>query len=417
MPSRTRRAKGKAKGVIGVSTRRHGDGVEIRISDTGTGIPEAARGRIFDPFFTTKEVGKGTGQGLAIARSVVVDKHQGEISFETEMGRARPSSSGCRRAKPKTARLRPKMKKRILFVDDEAMILQGLQRMLRSMRAEWEMEFVESAEAALRLLDQKPFDVIVSDMRMPRMNGAELLAEVMKRHPTTVRLILSGYADKDLILKCVGSTHQYLAKPCDAESLKATVARASNLEDSLRNERLKSLVCQMNRLPSIPSLYMQVVEKASRADLGRRNWRNHRPGHWHDGPGPQAGQLRLLRPAPQLSSAEEAVAYLGLDTIKSLVLSMHAFSQFEKAETGALKIESVVEPQPASGQLAKAHLQTRRPGPQGRRRGVHRRHAPRHRQTGPGRQFAQGLHGGDAPGPIRIGASFGRTPGFRRQSR
>jgi PAS domain S-box-containing protein len=77
---------GKVKGIIGISTRAQGDKVEIRISDTGTGIPEAARGRIFDPFFTTKEVGKGTGQGLAIARSVVVDKHQGEITFETEMG-------------------------------------------------------------------------------------------------------------------------------------------------------------------------------------------------------------------------------------------------------------------------------------------------------------------------------------------
>jgi two-component system, NtrC family, sensor kinase len=75
------------KGVIGVSTRRQGDRVEIRISDNGTGIPEAARGRIFDPFFTTKEVGRGTGQGLAIARSVVVDKHHGEIFFETEMGK------------------------------------------------------------------------------------------------------------------------------------------------------------------------------------------------------------------------------------------------------------------------------------------------------------------------------------------
>jgi HD-like signal output (HDOD) protein len=232
------------------------------------------------------------------------------------------------------------MKKRILFVDDEAMVLQGLQRMLRSMRAEWEMEFVESAEAALRLLEQKPFDVIVSDMRMPRMNGAELLAEVMKRHPTTVRLILSGYADKDLILKCVGSTHQYLAKPCDAESLKATIARASNLEDSLRNERLKSLVCQMNRLPSIPSLYMQVVEKSSRPDasveeIGAIIGRDI---------GMTAQVLKLTNSAffglsRQFSSAQEAVAYLGLDTIKSLVLSIHAFSQFEKAETGSFKIE------------------------------------------------------------------------------
>ena len=234
------------------------------------------------------------------------------------------------------------MKKRILFVDDEAMVLQGLQRMLRSMRGEWEMEFVESAEAALALLAQKPFDVIVSDMRMPSMNGAELLAEVMKRHPTTVRLILSGYADKDLILKCVGSTHQYLAKPCDAESLKATIARASNLKDSLRNERLKTLVCQMNRLPSIPSLYMQVVDKASRSDtsvedIGRIIGRDI---------GMTAQVLKLTNSAffglsRQFSSAAEAVGYLGLDTIKSLVLSIHAFSQFERAENDALKIESL----------------------------------------------------------------------------
>jgi HD-like signal output (HDOD) protein len=234
------------------------------------------------------------------------------------------------------------MNKRILFVDDEAMILQGLQRMLRSMRAEWEMEFVESAEAALRLLDQKPFDVIVSDMRMPRMNGAELLTEVMQRHPATVRLILSGYADKDLILKCVGSTHQYLAKPCDTDSLKATIARASNLEDSFRNERLKALVRQMKHLPSIPTLYTQVVKKTSRADtsveeIGCLISRDMSM---------TAQVLKLANSAffglqQQLSNPEEAVAYLGLETIKSLVLSIHAFSQFEKAQTGAFKIESL----------------------------------------------------------------------------
>ncbi len=75
------------KGLIKISTRRKDDWVEIRISDTGTGIPEDARDRIFEPFFTTKEVGKGTGQGLAIVRNVVVDKHQGTIDFETEVGK------------------------------------------------------------------------------------------------------------------------------------------------------------------------------------------------------------------------------------------------------------------------------------------------------------------------------------------
>lgn len=75
------------KGRITVRTRAKDDVAEITISDTGTGIPEAIRSRIFDPFFTTKEVGKGTGQGLAIAHSVIANKHSGKVWFETEMGR------------------------------------------------------------------------------------------------------------------------------------------------------------------------------------------------------------------------------------------------------------------------------------------------------------------------------------------
>jgi signal transduction histidine kinase len=75
------------KGIIRVTTGRRGDSVLITVSDTGTGIPREVRDRIYDPFFTTKEVGKGTGQGLAIARSVIVDKHGGELRFETEPGK------------------------------------------------------------------------------------------------------------------------------------------------------------------------------------------------------------------------------------------------------------------------------------------------------------------------------------------
>ena len=75
-----------ARGRIGVQTRVDGDAVVVRISDTGGGIPEAIRNRVFEPFFTTKEVGQGTGQGLAIARGVIVEKHNGELMFETEMG-------------------------------------------------------------------------------------------------------------------------------------------------------------------------------------------------------------------------------------------------------------------------------------------------------------------------------------------
>ena len=82
--------------------------------------------------------------------------------------------------------------KRILFVDDEPKVLQGLQRMLRSMRNEWGMEFASSGREALEMLERAPYDVIVTDMRMPGMDGVQLLKEVTKRFPLLVRIILSG---------------------------------------------------------------------------------------------------------------------------------------------------------------------------------------------------------------------------------
>jgi PAS domain S-box-containing protein len=76
----------EAKGKICITTRQAGDHVEIRVADTGSGIPAAIRNRIFDPFFTTKQVGKGTGQGLAIAHNIIVEQHGGAISVESEQG-------------------------------------------------------------------------------------------------------------------------------------------------------------------------------------------------------------------------------------------------------------------------------------------------------------------------------------------
>jgi len=108
------------------------------------------------------------------------------------------------------------MAKRILFVDDEPNVLEGLQRMLRGMRHEWEMHFAESGQDALDRLSKQPFDVVISDMRMPGMDGAQLLTEVMRRYPQIVRIILSGYSDHENILKLVRPAHQYVACLCPA---------------------------------------------------------------------------------------------------------------------------------------------------------------------------------------------------------
>lgn len=234
------------------------------------------------------------------------------------------------------------MKKRILFVDDESLVLEGLQRMLRSMRVEWEMAFVGSGSKALELMAQAPFDVVISDMRMPGMNGAELLAEVLKRFPKTVRLILSGHADRDLVFKCVGSTHQYLSKPCQPEELKAAISRASNLEQSLRNQNLRQLVSRLDRLPSIPALYVQIVEKLQDPEIGLDEIGDIVAKDM----AMTAKILKLVNSAffglgRQISSPSEAVSYLGVETIKALVLSIHAFSQFSSARLGSFSIDSL----------------------------------------------------------------------------
>ncbi len=130
------------------------------------------------------------------------------------------------------------MKKRILFVDDVQKVLDGLKRMLRSMHKEWEMEFVDSGSKALALMAEEQFDVIVSDMRMPEMDGAELLTQVMKLYPSTVRIVLSGHSERETILRSVGLSHQYLAKPSDAATIKETVTCA--LKDVLNSDRLLS---------------------------------------------------------------------------------------------------------------------------------------------------------------------------------
>src|SRR3954468_17031197 len=149
----------------------------------------------------------------------------------------------------------------VLFVDDEPMVLRGLQRMLRPLADEWEMAFVESGPKALEAMTKTPYSVVVTDMRMPEMNGAQLLGEISQKYPKSVRIILSGHADKNLIVQCVGTAHQFLAKPCEPDSLKAAVRRASQFEQSVNSDILKELIAQMETLPSMPELFHRITQK------------------------------------------------------------------------------------------------------------------------------------------------------------
>ncbi len=221
--------------------------------------------------------------------------------------------------------------RRILFVDDEPNILEGLQRMLHSIRHEWEMAFANSGAEALELLAAHPFDVVISDMRMPGMNGAQLMVEVRQRHPHIVRIILSGYADEELTLKSLGPAHQFLSKPCRAQTIKKTVNRACALRDLLVNERLQLLVSQMQSLPSLPSLYAELIKELEAPEGSIRKVGEIISRDL----GMTAKVLQMVNSAffgvrRHISSPTEAVSLLGLNTIMTLVLTIQIFSQFNE---------------------------------------------------------------------------------------
>src|SRR5258705_3074567 len=110
--------------------------------------------------------------------------------------------------------------------------------MFEPMRGEWDLTFAKSGKTALALMEKAPCDVLISDMRMPEMSGAELLIQVMQRYPKTARIVLSGYADQQNTLKSVGAIHQWLSKPCDLKTIKSTIMRVVNLDRDLNNKEL-----------------------------------------------------------------------------------------------------------------------------------------------------------------------------------
>jgi putative nucleotidyltransferase with HDIG domain len=148
--------------------------------------------------------------------------------------------------------------KRILFVDDEAGILDGLKRMLEPMEAEWEMTFASGGEAALAIMEAAAFDVIVTDMQMPDMDGAMLLELVREKHPSVFRIILSGYTDLQASLRAVPVAHQFLLKPCDPETLRAGITRATTLGEVLDSRMLTSLVGTLRDLPPLPRVFAEL---------------------------------------------------------------------------------------------------------------------------------------------------------------
>ena len=245
-------------------------------------------------------------------------------------------------------------RKRILFVDDEPRILNGLRRMLRSVRREWETLFALGADEALNILGQNDVDVIVSDMRMPGMSGFELLQEVRQRHPRTICFALSGQASKSTVLGCISLAHQYLTKPCNGEALKLALSRIFALETVLPSERLKNIITEVVALPSLPWLYDGVLEELRSTDVSMKAVAQM----MSQDVGMSLQILRLAASAfsqgpLRMRDAAYEATFLGVDIVRELVGSPHALCRCDRPERESFSLAETCNHATTVGRFAK----------------------------------------------------------------
>ena len=247
--------------------------------------------------------------------------------------RARRSTSGCRSA----SRSHPTRDAgggmtRILFVDDQQQVLDSLRDALRPQRHEWEMLFAASGADALAELDRAPCDVVVSDMRMPGMDGATLLGDVAAAPtPTAIRIVLSGSTEREVVMRAAAVAHRFLAKPCDVDELVRVVARSCA---SARGRRRRARPAISRSRPAACRRRLACTASS------RRCWPTAAPRAGDAAAivaqdlAMSAKVLQVVNSAffglrRQITDVGQAAVLLGLGTLRALVLSSHAFEKFQ----------------------------------------------------------------------------------------
>jgi HD-like signal output (HDOD) protein len=243
---------------------------------------------------------------------------------------------------------------RILLVDDDRNTVDSLLAVLRRQRREWQSSSETEPMEALRRIREEPFDIVVADMRMPEVTGAELLKEVERLQPGAIRVILSGYSEMSMLLKSVKHAHQFLAKPCPSAKLLSTLERVLDLAHILTNEPLRSMVARLDSLPVLPELYLEIVRKLgepdpSIAEIGTLVQRDV---------GMTASLMKIVNSSffgfcERVSKPERAITLLGLDVLKGLILGVHFFKEIDPALLRGCSIGNLWDHSMGAGQFAR----------------------------------------------------------------
>jgi HD-like signal output (HDOD) protein len=214
----------------------------------------------------------------------------------------------------------------VLFVDDEPRIVDGLRRQLHGRRGNWNMRFATSGDEALRMLESRPASVVVTDMRMPGMDGGTLLRHVHRLYPQTTRIILSGQTEQVELMRDITCIHQYLQKPCDPAALTSAVERTWRLAQSVRSPVLRCAVSKLVALPPADSSHRELMNVLSReestpAEVAQVIERD---------PALTAKVLQLVSSAffgipRRIDRVRDAVVLLGVQTIRTLATAVRLF--------------------------------------------------------------------------------------------
>jgi HD-like signal output (HDOD) protein/ActR/RegA family two-component response regulator len=225
--------------------------------------------------------------------------------------------------------------RRILFVDDEHQVRQGLRSSLYGRRHDWDMKFAEGGAQAMQWMKESLFDVLVTDLRMPGVNGTALVAHARTHSPSTIRIVLSGYVDDEQSHRLVSLAHRYLSKPCESKKLEDCIGRCLATRDLIHSATLRARLGTITELPAMPSTFAALqqalldplVDSMKVAAIIERD------------PAVSAKVLQVcnssfFRLPRRVSRITEAVSYLGLSTVRSMALSAELFRPGEALSAG-----------------------------------------------------------------------------------
>ncbi len=235
------------------------------------------------------------------------------------------------------------LKRRLIYADEDAQALRGLQRHARALKAGWDIAFVDHGQAVLQALEADGCDVLIASGSLRDIPPELLFQNVIAKAPGCVRIMLTGTLATDRVMPCVGLLHQAYPRTSDPHKVLAMIANAQHVSDGLsRHPEMATILASMDQLPSVPQIYQEL---RTALEGEHATWRTVGAVIQKD-VGMTAKILKLVNSAffglhRRVESPSEAVHYLGMEVVQSLVLAYGLFEQTGPLKTCLIRLEDI----------------------------------------------------------------------------